>query len=433
MMNDFFKIARKLTIVSYLLILSSSAYALEKKYHVDRGMGASISFVNGGGLLMRDSGGTGWSMYTSQGVNAVSLYLTKNDASSLKKIATKAKLLSLELLKDGCDGYEVHEKIGSIYGRQQEYGKDKVNIYVDCKQNNVSVTLFYADVHTVNTVYLTNRTWQELEKVADDVLDLYALHTENDLKTSSSLFNGQNSNLDWELRWFFSDNNDVKCQVESNKKNINSKVTLDLVVSDNSEFKVKFNGFANNKLKIIDLKIHIDEKEYEADNKVMLSDSSTFTFNNKFFIFLYNHINTLKKFTFYAEFEGNKVKKYEFIDPSDFKSLALAYSAKIYCDELKKRTGVYGFMFVEAVQNKPLNDFITENSQYEKAGVVIMAVDPRKNAFESGLRLFDIVLGVDKEPTNFLHFNSNMKKNVTNEQTILSVLRGDKFIEVAIY
>ena len=83
MMNDFFKIARKLTIVSYLLILSSSAYALEKKYHVDRGMGASISFVNGGGILMRDPGGTGWSMYTSQGVNTVSLYLTKNDAFSL--------------------------------------------------------------------------------------------------------------------------------------------------------------------------------------------------------------------------------------------------------------------------------------------------------------------------------------------------------------
>lgn len=432
MMNDFFKIARKLTIVSYLLILSSNAYALEKKYHVDRGMGASISFVTGGSILMRDTGGTGWSMYTSQGVNTVALYLTKNDAFSLKRIAKKAKSLSLELLKDGCDGYEVHEEIGSVYGRQQEYGKDKVNIYVDCKQNNVSVTLFYADVHTVNTVFLTNRTWQELEKVADDVLDLYVQHTENDLKKTSSLFNGQNSNLDWELRWVFTDNNDIKCLVESNKKNINSKVTLDLIVSDDSEFKVKFNGFANNKLKIIDLKIHIDDKQYEADNKVMLADSSTFTFKNEFFTFLYNHINTLKKFTLYAEFVANKVKKFEFIDPSGFKSLALAYSAKAYCDELKERKGVYGFMFVEAVQNKPLNDFITENSQYDKAGVVIMAVDPRKNAFESGLKLFDIVLGVNKEPTNFLHFNSNMKKNITNEQTVLSILRGDKFIEVAI-
>lgn len=266
-------------------------------------------------------------------------------------------------------------------------------------------------------------------------MDLYVQHTENDLKKTSSLFNEQNSNLDWEHRWFFADNNGVECLVESNKKNINSKITLELSVSDDSEFQVEFNGLNNNKLKIIDLKITIDDEQYGADDKVILTDSSKFTFKNEFFMLLYNHINGSKKITLYAEFEAKKAKiakKFEFIDPSGFKSLALAYSAKVYCDVLKKNAGLYGFLSVEATQDKQLNDFIKENSQYDKAGIIVMAVDPRKSASKSGLRLFDIILGVNNEPTNFLLFNSHMKNIVNNEQVILSILRGNEFIKVTI-
>ena len=413
-----------------VLIFSVNTYAIEKKYPVDNAMGSSISFVTGGNILMRDSGGTGWSMYTSQGVNQVALYLTKNDAFMLKSIAQKSKLLSQELMSDGCDDYEVDEKIGTIQGRSQEFGTNKVSIYVKCKQGKVSLSLFYSDVHIVNTVHLSNRTWEELDKVANDILDLYFTHTKNAPDDINSFFNGQHSYVEWEHRWDLSDEENIKCLVESKSKSLNSKTSFKFLISDDKNISVNFYKAWNNNIQIDFVEIDLGDTKLRSNKSSTSAKSSTFTFKNEHITSVYDHINKFKKISLNIGISPNKIKTFELLDPLGHKSFPLSYSAKLYCDRLKESSGSWGFMFVDAIQNNELNKFIKSSSNYDKAGVVVMSVNPTKKAFSSGLRLFDVVLGINGEATNFRHFMNYMGVITSHKNTVLSVLREDKFIQV---
>lgn len=419
-----------LVLLVTLSAFSFKSHAIQKKYPVSDSMGASISFITGGNNLFRDHGKIGWRLFTMKGAYSVSLYLTKNDAIYLKDIALKAKNLFQEINDDGgCSDFEIHEKIGKISGIQQEYGTNTLSFFVDCKENITSVSMFYSDVHVVNTIYFTNRTWQEIEGTANEILDLYFLHSKNEKGDITYLLDPL---MDWDLTWDFSKEYSPQCIAGSKAKQLNSALAFSMNITADSQLKVLFQSNNIQAYPISNVSLLVDEVAYPATSELINDSSRSFYFKHETLNTLSHIINNNKPY--YLEFSlgKNKVKRYELIEPSGTNTIGHTFAANPYCNALKKNKGIFGFMFIDALQNEALNTYIASISDFSKAGVVIMSVNPRKKAHKAGLRLFDVVLGVDGVPVDMQKLIQLMQTKIEGTQLNLHILRNNELVNLSI-
>lgn len=242
--------------------------------------------------------------------------------------------------------------------------------------------------------------------------------------------NQEFSYMTWQLKWIIEEGETTQCIVETPKAAVES-YQVKLIITDNTALDVGiFNKVLSDDLPNA-IRIRVDNQNFDSTRYVNKKNSRLFNYPPEEFTKISTAINKAKKYIIELYFE-NDTKSVELVEPHNAKTMLHGSIAKQYCDVMKNNLGSFGIMFVDAIQNKSVNDYIATQSSYKKAGVVLMGVAPSKKAYKYGLRLFDVLLGVDGNPVDVKTLGLILKSLDKNESITFNVLRDDAFLDFKI-
>lgn len=239
--------------------------------------------------------------------------------------------------------------------------------------------------------------------------------------------NQELSYMTWQQKWIFGEGAATQCIVETPKEVVDD-YQVKLRITDNTSLDVGiFTKVPSDELPEA-IRITVANQNFDSKQYVNQENSRLFNYPQAELAKIGIAINTAKKYVIELGFK-NGTKSVELVEPNNTKTMLQGYTAKQYCDVMKNNSGSFGIMFVDAVQNKKLNDYITTQSNFKNAGVVLMGVNPSKKAYLHGLRLFDVVLGIDGNPVDVKTLLRILKGLGENESVTFNVLRDDAFLE----